>query len=465
MNIRHIFLMVLAIAFCLSCIFTPSSYGSDEEILRRLELLEKEVETLKKENTRLRQELETDRKENIAEKETLIKKVEDNSKKADDIIRSQTESQTAAQAKSSTFLSKFDTRIYGRVKTEVNYDTAEFRKYNDWLAAVGVGNAGGDSTNFNPRDSRFGLEVSSQEGPWTSIALIETDFYGDNNGNSLIPRMRLGYVKLINRDLNANLLVGQDWIPVAQLNPEIFDFGIMAASGNLWWRVPQVTLRKEIGDIELLVSAMKHRRTDTAEKDRMPWMLGRVAYKPDFLGKNGFVAIGGGYKHESLVPNDYGIDNDVGRWLMALEFKMNVGKFTFAAEPWIGEGLEKEWLRYDMGVNTFDETDGYPNHRPELIAAMGGFVNVSYELSSKQIVSFGYGIDDPDNDDMKGMDLLAVSGMNDRRYTKNEIFFINSWYSITNAVKLGLELIHMDTERFGDSNVGTRYTFAAMYLF
>lgn len=276
--------------------------------------------------------------------------------------------------------------------------------------------------------------------------------------------MRLGYVKLINKDLNANLLIGQDWIPVANLYPETIDFGIMAAAGNLWWRAPQLTLRKEIGDIELLFSVMKHRRTDTAEKDRMPWVLGRVAYKPDFLGKNGLIAIGGGYKNESLVPNDYGRDNDVDRWLMALELKMSLGKFTFVAEPWIGEGLDKEWPRYDMGVNTFDETDSYPYHRPELIGAMGGFVSISYNLSTKQVVSFGYGIDDPRNEDMRGMDLLAISDTNDRRFTKNEMFFINSWYSITNAIKLGGEIIYLDTERFSDSNVGTRYTLSAIYL-
>ncbi len=431
--------LFLVISFLI--VFPSFSKASDAEILKRLERLEHEVEQLKKENMRLRQAQET--------------------------LKQDKKSETAAVELSEKITGpekpKYDIQLYGRVKVDLNYDTAEFRKYNDWLGAVGSGDAGHDSTNFNPRDSRIGVKVDSKSGAWMSRALIETDFYGDSNGNNFIPRLRLGYVSLTN-DKGTSFLVGQDWTPVAQLNPPIFDFGILAASGNLWWRVPQVTLRKKVGNVEILTSLMKHRRTDTAEEDRMPWVLGRVAYLFNESGSR-MLALGGGYREETLSHNTYGLENDVGRWLVALELKWKIGKFIFMAEPWVGEGLEKEWLRYDMGVNTFDETGAYPNHRPDLIRAAGGFVSFSYALNDKQTFSMGYGVDDPRNDDMKGMDLATVSGTNDRRFTRNELYFLNTWYAFSPAIKIGAEIIHMETERFSDTGEGTRYTFSTMYLF
>ncbi len=445
METRAFFLKGLAFVFLSLFIFLPSySDASENEILRRLEKLEREVERLKKENMELR-------------------RTRGEGKMADETARPKKAVEKDRQG--ITVLNKYNMLLYGRVKVDLNYDTREFRKYNDWLGAVGVGDTGNDSTNLNPRDSRIGIKVLSKNEAWTSEARIETDFYGDNNGNSFIPRMRLGYIKLTNHDWNANLLIGQDWIPIARLNPSTIDFGVLAAAGNLWWRVPQVTLRKNIGNIEILGSVMKHRRISTAEEDRMPWVLGRIAYKSDSLGKGGYVAVGAGYRRESLVDNTNGLDNDVNRWLAALELKAQAGKFTFAVEPWIGKGLDKEWLRYDMGINTYDETGTYPNRRPDLMGGVGGFASLSYLMNAKQSISLGYGIDNPRNSDMKGLDLTTVSGTNDRRFTKNEMFFINSWYSIIDAIKVGCEIMHMDTERFGDSNVGTRYTLSSMYLF
>ena len=74
---------------------------------------------------------------------------------------------------------------------------------------------------------------------------------------------------------------------------EDIDFGMMATAGNLWWRIPQVTVRQQLGSTELLVSAMKHRRTDVESNERMPWCLARVAQT---FGDSNLIAIGGGYQ-------------------------------------------------------------------------------------------------------------------------------------------------------------------------
>jgi hypothetical protein len=82
-------------------------------------------------------------------------------------------------------------------------------------------------------------------------------------------------------------------------------------------------------------------------------------------------------------------------------------------------------------------------------------------MSPKLNFSAGYGRDDPDRGDMGGM----KGFLNDRQFTKNETYFFNSWYSLTSAVKVGWEIMYLETERFSDVNNGMRYTFSTIYSF
>ncbi len=210
--------------------------------------------------------------------------------------------------------SKYNMKLYGKVKMDINYDTAQFKKYNDFVGAVAAGpNHKNDSTDFNPRDTRFGFVASHAYGDWLAKGRFEIDFYGNNNGDNLIPRMRLGYIDLSN-NRGTSIRVGQDWIPVATLNPSTIDFGILTAAGNLWWRDPQVTVRQKFGNIEVMGSLMKHRRTNTANEDRMPWVLARVGLNGGILGEGNMLAIGGGYRHADYGKNS---SKKTDRWLVA----------------------------------------------------------------------------------------------------------------------------------------------------
>ena len=101
------------------------------------------------------------------------------------------------------------------------------------------------------------------------------------------------------------------------------------------------------------------------------------------------------------------------------------------------------------------------NRRPNTIRSQGGYAALSYQMSPKLKFSMGYGMDDPDKSDMKGMEGI----LNDRQFTKNEMIFFNTWYSLTSAVNMGVEVMHLETERFNDINNGTRFTFSTVYYF
>ncbi len=354
----------------------------------------------------------------------------------------------AKGAEAPSVWSKYNMRLYGKVKFDVNYDTAQFKKYNDFVGAVATDpDHKNDSTNFNPRDTRFGFEASHSFDSWLAKGRFEIDFYGDNNGDNLIPRMRLAYIDLSNQG-GTSIRVGQDWIPIARLNPSTVDFGILTAAGNLWWRDPQITVRQKFGDIELLGSLMKHRRTDTGNEDRMPWVLARVALNGGVLGKGNMLALGGGYRHA-----DYGTNNseNTDRWLVVAEAKYGFGPVTVKGELWTGEGIGRNFLRYDLDM---DEAGEKP------AAAYGGWFDVTYRLDSKTTFTAGYGFDNPNNSDIG-----TLSAGDDRRFTRNEAYFLNAWYALSKPLKVGVEWIHLETERHQEINTGNRYTVSMQYVF
>ncbi len=344
--------------------------------------------------------------------------------------------------------SKYNMELYGKVKVDFNYDTAEF-DYNDFVGCVAAeSDYKNDSTNFNPRDTRFGFKASHKWGEWWSaLGRFEIDFYGDTKGDNLIPRMRLGYIDVGYEKTHTSMVVGQDWIPVSQLNPSTIDFGILTEAGNLWWRIPQVTVRQELGDIQVLASVMKHRRKSTEDEDRMPWILGRVQYSNEILGKGGLVALGGGYRHADYEHNS---SNNTDRWLVCGELKCVTGPFTFKSELWTGEGIGRNFLRYDLDM----AHDGGP------ASAYGGWADLTYAVNDKTTMTVGYGFDNPDNSDIGDL-----TDTDDHRFTLNEQYFINTWYSLTKPIKVGAEWIHVETERHQQIHTGNRFTVSMQYVF
>jgi len=348
--------------------------------------------------------------------------------------------------------SKYNMQLYGKVKVDFHYDTAEFKNYNDFLGCVAQGrDYENDSTNFNPRDTRLGFKASHKWDEWSAMAHIETDFYGDNAGNNLIPRMRLAYINVDYEKTHTSMLVGQDWIPVSQLNPSTVDFGILTAAGNLWWRVPQITVRQKLGNFQLLASVMKHRRTDTENEDRMPWLLSRIQYSDEILGKGGLVALGAGYRNA-----DYGQDSSdkVDRWLICGELKYVAGPFTLKGELWTGEGIGRNFLRYDLDM-------AYDNDKAEYgepASAYGGWADLTYAFNDKTTFTGGYGFDHPNDGDIGEF-------YNDRRFTHNQQFFFNTWYSLSKPLSVGAEFIRLKTERDDEINRGNRFTVSMQYAF
>jgi len=357
--------------------------------------------------------------------------------------------------------SSVDLRFWGRAVFNMQYDTGQ-QAAKDFMSYLQDDKT--ESFSFNPRDTRFGFRASSSQGSWIYSGVFELDFYGSNAGNSILPRMRLGYAEAKNSN-GLSIRGGQDWVPVAQQNPGTIDFGVQSWSGNLWWRVPQFTLRYMPNKIEFLVSAMKHRVSNDCEaQEKMPWFLGRVGFS-DLLGEGSLIALGGGVRSESDLTFTQTDDADppvtsvstadYDSYLVALELKFPFAKgWEIKGEVYAGQGVGPGFVHYGFDYNPW-HPDGARS-----IQSQGGFVSLRIPAGKKIHFNAGFGLDDPKDEDLEG------SGA---PYLKNQTIFANLKYTVTKQFGWGLEVIDFTTtvavESVTADLTGQRFTGSWWYIF
>ena len=296
---------------------------------------------------------------------------------------------------------------------------------------------------------------------WAGKGVVEMDFYGTNSGDNLIPRMRLAYADLSNKDWGTSVRAGQDWTPVLQLNPSTIDFGILSATGNLWWRRPQLTVRQDVdmgdtGGLQFLVSAMLARRQSTASETRMPWILGRAAYSFDLLGGKHMVALDAGYQHDrNSTTND-----KINRNLFGAELKFDFDPILIKGELWTGQGIGGDFLRYDLDTYTNGAGD------TKEWKANGFWADITYKIIPKWSVTAGLGMDNPSNNGYKAGSLANAN----REFLYAYNTYANTWYTLGPDVKVGFEAMFLTAKRqYTDNSTyrdkGQRYTLSLFYGF
>jgi hypothetical protein len=358
-------------------------------------------------------------------------------------------------AEKETVWSKYNMKLYGRVKMDYLYQTGRSASSSVATNMIDSKPAGSDyqndSTNFKAKDTRFGLVATHQAGDWVGMGKVEIDMFGSDTGSSTTPRFRVGYVDLANKDWGTSVRAGKDWGAIMPMNASTIDFGILFRAGNLWERPEQFTIRQKLADnsLELLLSAFKFASDSTSDESRMPWVGLRAAYSFEALGKKHLVAVNGAFQSDK----DDGTKDDVDRWLVGGEFKFGLGPVLLKGEVWYGEAIDGHFSRAD-GTATVTAAG-----KTTEIEAWGGFIDATYKIKPEWSVTLGVGIDDPDEDDWK------VNGvrqdMGDSEFSQNIQAYLNTWYSITPAIKVGAEWMYVETERtendVGDSNPGNDY--------
>lgn len=390
--------------------------------------------------------------------------------------------------------SKVDVSLWGRAKFDVHYDAADIGAYDFATYVTSDPDDYDGELNFNGRDTRFGFKGKMVDGEITCGAVGEIDFYGNNSGNNLIPRMRLGYAFVEKGAFSMRM--GQDWIPIGQQNPATIDFGILSWGGNLWWRVPQITARYKMENgVEVLGGVMQHRVRQALDTDEMiPWVFGRVAYG-GFMDGKGLIAVGGGVRPVTLTTSildsttisttemlvdtitipektiEVVVGTDTTEVVIPAETIMvyedvsttteftheedlsytpfvAIGevvlpftdKFSLNGEFYTGAGVGEEFLHYGFEYNAMHPEDVEAEDWGRAVGSMGGFASLSFKATDKMSINVGGGLDDPADEDMYGMALGSI------RYTKNMVIFGNVKYAMNKHMGMGFEVMNFTTE-------------------
>jgi hypothetical protein len=356
---------------------------------------------------------------------------------------------------------------YGRIELDVIYssrntnplDPGQFNGY-----ATAAGKSSNASSTFNPRYSVFGVRGERSDGKHSLTGVVEIDFWGqtDNAGN-LPPRLRLANVRYgVDK---TSITVGMDWSPIMGLLTNGIDFSIMGYNGNLWQRLPQITLRHKFNDnFEGLLTVLRFERglsaiqpqtqrrpftgsgagapgtfasSENAFNDPVqnPYYGTRLAYNGTGNLQGMMVALNAAYRYYRSAPTAGGIPSgrDINSYVVGAELVVPITKqLKLAGELAYGQALGVEWFRYGQERNL---GTGKP------IRTLVGWIELNYAHSKDYTFVAGYGWDNPLNSDLR----LNTAG-SDTQYRLNHRTYLTAVRHIWGDFYSGLEWNHLMTE-------------------
>lgn len=356
--------------------------------------------------------------------------------------------------------------IYGYIKLDASYDTQR-TSAGDLMFFVQQEAAGEKDAEFNmtARESRFGLALEGPEvGGIRTTGRFEADFYGNaGTANTPVPRLRLAYLDLAG-DYGLSLRAGQDWETFILVAPRIINFAFLADAGALGLRRPQIRLTKEtdLNGAKLVAKVAAARSIgqdidgggsdDGADAD-YPTFQGNLYLESklftDRAAKFGISGHFGSEVTDTVVSNKIVAQDSktYNSWSFQGNAYLPLAKFlTLQGSIWTGENLDTYYGGIGQGINKTLEKG---------IRAQGGWAQLLVDLTSAWSVNVGYGIDDPDNEDL-----------NDGDRSRNQNIFANTYYAVNSAITLGVEYTYMTTSyKAQNDSPNNRVQGMAMYKF
>jgi len=362
---------------------------------------------------------------------------------------------------------------YGRMELDGIYSTRNTnpldpQQFNGYGTAAGRQN--NSSSTLNPRYSVFGIRADRTDGKNTLTGDVEMDFYGESdNANNLVPRLRLAFLKYSPNNSKSSITIGQDWNPIMSLLSDNIDFAIMGYTGNLWQRIPQITVRHNFSEnVEGLLTVMRFERglsnccgnTQTRPTNsgdlgggsgstnsfndpvQIPYFGTRFAYNGTGDMAGTMVAVNASYRWYRSAPTSnplFQSGKDINSYLVGVEAVRQVTKqLKFMGELAFGQALGNEWFRWNQDLNRLT---GNP------VRTMTFWTQLSYAPSRAYTFLAGYGIDNPLDSDLKGsMNAYGAGGVNSNiQYLSNQRTYVTAIHPVWADLSMGLEWQHFWT--------------------
>lgn len=410
--------------------------------------LQKRIEMLERELLQMKQILQQQQQAQAQEKLQVEKRVEHVEQKVNIVEKIKKEAPS--------FVSSFQFKPYGYIKLDASYDDSR-TNYGNFVLYVPNESAHNDENEFNmtARQTRIGMDIiAPRNGDWTAKGRLEFDFYGDGSQrheNKAEPMLRHAFIDLTKG--NFNLIAGQTSDLISPLCPNTLNYTVGWAAGNIGYRRPQLraTYTSPISDTNRFITAIAIARTtgtvnedldldqeNDGEDTGWPTIQARasLATKAFTQAESVFGISGHVGKEEvdfDLITSEEDDQERMDSWSANADFLIPISAcMTISGEAFFGENLDDYFGGVLQGVNT---TEG------DEILSRGGWAQVSYMPFPQWTYNIGFGIDDPDNDD------LSAGGRGQNNY-----YFANALFNLIPPVTLGLEYSYWDTEIMDQSD-------------
>jgi hypothetical protein len=340
---------------------------------------------------------------------------------------------------------------YGIGWLNVAYDTSRTVTGPFTLYVLSHDLGGEDSFNVNARATRFGLDI---RGPTSlgadSAGRIEFDFHGQaefENRTGVLLRQAYGEFKTD----QWRVVGGQTDDVISPLSPNVLNYTVGWAAGNIGYRRAQVRVERYVplgGDSKLTLQSSIN-RTIVVDFVGAPNLQGEDAGWPTVMGR---MAVEMANPGDGANPVEIGISGHIGEeaadfnvlpvqrnrrflsWSLNTDVHVPISdRFGFQGEFFVGQVLGTFLGGINQGIDPVER---------EGIRSIGGWVEFWCYLTEQLHSHVGYGIDDPNNDDLSA-----------GRRSLNQFYFGNLIYDVTELFSVGVEASWWET-RYVDLTPG-----------
>jgi len=322
------------------------------------------------------------------------------------------------------------------------------------------------TTTLSMQDSILGLQFMTPEAHhgWKFSGKAEFDLAGSSENNYAFHWRHL-YVDAAHES-GWSILFGQTWHLWKIVAPSEIDGAWMENTGHPYRRSPQLRVTKnwdwEDSSLNVRVGVVKggpgmggDRDSDMIEDNSAsPWVLveGAAVYDRDMPWQNkednlqsrrALVGVGGMYgRDRSHQYNGVDFEGDLDDYdsMMGLfAMAMPLWRFKLQGQIYAGQDLGGIQAGCAQTVLYHNWEQGYV--RGNAVRTVGGFIDLSYQMTEDWMFAVGWGCDNPFNSDVEGG--YNSDGYYGIRY--NDRVYIDAFYQITTNFKLGVEYARLLT--------------------